>query len=82
VPKTRSAINCLKAVEDHDYIELYLRYLGTLKVLGELASRCDKSEVCMTEEVNACMEDAKEFLAPHILIKPHEHFGFSMETQS
>ncbi len=77
-----STINTLKVVEDQEYSELYLKYLGTLKVLGELASRCDKSEVCMTEEVEACMDDAKQFLAPHILIKPHEHFGFSMETQS
>jgi len=69
-------------VIDCDPGELYLRYLGTLKVLGELASRCDKSEVGMTEEVDACMDDAKEFLAPHLLIKPHEHFGFSMETRA
>ena len=75
-----TVINSLKVVEDREYSELYLRYLGTLKVLGELASRCDKSEVCMTEEVNACMDDATEFLAPHIHVSPYEHFGFSMET--
>lgn len=73
-------VNALKITEDPEYGELCLRYLGTLKVLGELASRCDKSEVCMTEEVDACMDDAKEFLAPIIRIKPHEHFGFTMET--
>lgn len=71
-----------KIMLDRDYRELYMRYLGTLRVLGELASRCDKSEVCMTEEVEACMDDAKEFLAPHVKITPYEHFGFNMETAS
>lgn len=75
-----TVINSLKAAKDRDYAELYLKYLGTLKVLGELASRCDKSEVDMTEEVDACMDDAKEFLAPNIKITPYEHFGFAMET--
>lgn len=75
-----SQICSIKALEDDDYRELYLRYLGTVKLLGELASRCDKSEVCMAEEVEACMDDAKEFLAPHITIIPHEHFGFRMEV--
>ncbi len=75
-----TVINSLKAVKDRDYTELYLKYLGTLKVLGELASRCDKSEVGMTEEVDACMDDAKEFLAPTIRIQPYEHFGFTIET--
>jgi hypothetical protein len=74
-------INSLKICEDREYSELYLRYLGTLKVLGELASRCDKSEVCMTEEVEACMDDAKEFLAPHLHIHPYEHFGFYMDVK-
>ena len=77
-----TTVNSLKICKDNDYSELYLRYLGTLKVLGELASRCNKSEVCMTEEVEACMEDAKEFLAPHIVITPHPHFGFRMDTAS
>jgi hypothetical protein len=75
-----SQINSARALEDPEYAELYMKYLGTLKVLGELASRCDKSEVGMTEEVDACMDDAKEFLAPHITITPHSHFGFRMET--
>lgn len=75
-----SRINSARALEDPDYAELYLKYLGTLKVLGKLASRTDAAEHCMNEEIVACTEDAREFLAPHITISTHEHGGFTMDV--
>ena len=75
-------INALKIVEDKDYDELCIRYFNTLRVLGELASRVDPLEIGYIEEVNDCMNDAKEFVAPVLIVTPYEHFGFSLETKS
>jgi len=67
-------------VKSKPYRDLYMGYLGTLKVLGELASRTDPAERCMEDEIVACKEDAREFLAPRVKIITYEHSGFYLEN--
>lgn len=66
---------------NHDYADLCMRYLGTLKVLGELASRCDMAEVCLKDEVEAVADDAEAFLYGRVKIIRHEGTsGFTLDV--
>ena len=59
-------------LENAAFRELYMRYLGTLRVLGELASRADMAEVCMGDECNAVLRDAQAYLKPRVTVKAYE----------
>ncbi|MFA6132376.1 MAG: hypothetical protein WC869_00015 [Phycisphaerae bacterium] len=60
------------------YRELYMKYLGTLRVLGTLASQCKTYEVGYErqEEVEAVMDDASNFLRGRVELVPSKPMGF------
>ncbi len=76
-----STIDRTKALEDPAYRELYMKYLGTLRLLGEVLSRSDQAELCMAEEAEACIEDAREFLGPEVKLVTFEGGGFYLDLK-
>jgi hypothetical protein len=62
-----------------DPTELYMKYLDTLRVLGELASRADMAEVCMADECNAVYSDAAAFLNGRVKLRGFETHGWAVE---
>lgn len=69
------------ALTNQDYADLYMRYLGTLRTLGELASRCGMAEVCLKDEVEAVADDAEAFLDGCVKIIRHEGTsGFTLDV--
>jgi len=76
-----TTINSRKVCEDQEYSELYLKYLGTLKVLANIAGHAERLGPDEKEELEACRDDAAQCLKPHLVIKPCRYtYGFTMET--
>jgi hypothetical protein len=67
-------------LKDPEVRQLYLMYLGTLNVLGTLASKCNPADVGMVEEVAAVMDDASTFLDGRILFRPTGRMGYHMDV--
>jgi hypothetical protein len=62
------AFNPDKFANDPAYRELYLKYLGTLRVLGDSAAHV-KDHWAQRESIDACMEDAATFLKGRVRIR-------------
>jgi hypothetical protein len=60
------------------YRDLYMKYLGTLQVLGSIVVK-DNGD--LRERIEACREDAAEFLKPRVKIYVNKYVQtFSLET--
>lgn len=58
-----------KVVADRAYRDLYMKYLGTLRVLGEVAVYANRERAPeVREQIEACMADAAEFLAGRVRV--------------
>jgi hypothetical protein len=57
-----------KIANDLAYRELYLKYLGTLRVLGEAAARV-REDHPERDSIDTCMEDAARFLEGRVVIR-------------
>lgn len=58
-------VNQDKIMSDPDYRVLYMKYIGTLSLLGRLAELSEPAEL-KEAELEACRSDARGFLAPDI----------------
>jgi hypothetical protein len=63
-------INTTKIQSDPDYQTLYMKYLGTLRVLGDAAAHIREHHEETRESIDACMEDAGEFLSERVEVRP------------
>jgi hypothetical protein len=68
-----------EAFNNLDYRKLYMKYLGTLRVLGTLATLADDAtREAMAEELDGVFSDASTYLAGHVrMIRRHD--GWRME---